>query len=99
MPMISAPVLNAVQQLLQERGIDKRDDERLGDYVARGLNISRAQADTLLEALHEGKSLEQAQAEAGIVAGEASGLLVDIAKTIGAALGRLAGAAGSKPEA
>ncbi len=94
MPMISAPVLNAVQQLLQERGIEKRDDERLGDYVARGLNVSRAKADTLLEALHEGKTLEEAQVEAGIVPGEAPGLLVDIAKAIGLALGRVAGAAG-----
>jgi hypothetical protein len=98
MPMITAPVLNAVQQLLQERGIEKRNDERLGDYVARGLNITRAQADTLLEALHDGKTLEQAQAEAGIVPGDSPGLLAEIAKVIGAALGRVAGATGSTPK-
>jgi hypothetical protein len=79
--MITAPVLNAVQQLLHERGIEKRPDERLADYVARGLRISHAQAERLLEALHENKTLEQAQAEAGIVPGTAdAGLLTDLAR-------------------
>lgn len=92
MPMITAPVLNAVQQLLHERGIEKRTDERLGDYVARGLNISRAQAEALLESLHEGKSLDEAKAQAGIAEGsERSGLLAEIARAIGTALGRAAG--------
>ncbi len=91
MPMITAPVLNAVQQLLHERGIEKRTGERLGDYVARGLDITRAQADTLLEALHENKTLEEAQAEAGIVPGASSGLLADIARAIGKALGHITG--------
>lgn len=93
MPMISAPVLNAAQQLLQERGIEKRQDERLGDYVARGLNTTPAQAETLIEALHEGKTLEHAQAEAQLTAGSsASGLLTDLARAIGTALGRITGA-------
>lgn len=90
MPMITAPVLNAVQQLLHEHGITKRPNERLADYVARGLNITPAQAETLLEALHEGKTLEEAQAEANVVPQQtSSGLLVDLARTIGTVLGQV----------
>lgn len=100
MPMITAPVLNAVQQLLQERGIEKREEERLGDYVARGLNISRGQAEAFLEALHENKTIEQAQAEAGITPDAANaGMLADLARTIGAALGRVIGQAGAAHDA
>jgi hypothetical protein len=92
MPMISAPVLNAVQQLLHERGIQKRADERLGDYVARGLNVTASQAQVLIEALHQGKTLDEAQAEAGVVPEQtSSGLLIDLARVIGAALGHIAG--------
>ena len=90
MPMITAPVVNAVQQLLQERGYVKQTDERMGDYIARGLHITSAQAETLIEALHEGKTLEQAQAEAGVTPEpDNSQLLTDIATTIGRALGRI----------
>jgi hypothetical protein len=93
MPMITAPVVNAVQQLLHERGITKRVDERLGDYVARGLNITTAQAETLIEALHEGKTLEQAELEAHITVKE-SELLIGIARAVGTALGRISGVVG-----
>jgi hypothetical protein len=40
--------------LLRDCGIEQKPDEQLGDYVARGLNISEAQASALLEHLHEG---------------------------------------------
>ena len=95
MPMMQAPVIQAVQQLLQERGIEKKVGERLGDYVARGLRVSPAQAERLLEALHEGKTVEEATAEAGIAAGGREAMLLnEIARTVGAALGMLAGLTG-----
>lgn len=93
MPMITAPVVNAVQQLLHERGILKREDERLGEYVARGLNITPAQAETLIEALHAGKTLEQAELEARVTPTE-NDLLKGIARAVGTALGRLSGVVG-----
>jgi hypothetical protein len=90
MPMINAPVIKAVQELLQDRGIAQRQNERLGDYVARGLGISAAQAETLLEALHEGCTIEEAQRRAGVEAlGANGGLLTAIAQTIGSALGKI----------
>ena len=95
MPMITAPVLNAVQQLLQERGYVKETDERLGDYIARGLDLSSSQAETFIEALHEGKTLEQAQTEAGVVPKpDKSELLTDIARVIGRAMGRVVSTTG-----
>jgi hypothetical protein len=95
MPMIQAPVVQAVQQLLQERGIEKRVDERFGDYVARGLNITSAQAERFIEALHEGKTLEEARAEAGVTD---TTLLTDIARAVGSALGKAAGLAGKSSD-
>jgi hypothetical protein len=88
--MITANVVRAVEDLLKERGIDQREGERLGDYVARGLNISEAEASAFLEAVHEGATIEQAQVRAGIVVdGPTGGLLTDIARAIGSALGRI----------
>ncbi len=92
MPMITAPVVSAVQQLLHERGITKRVDERMGDYVARGLDITPAQAETFIEALHEGKTLEQAELEAHITV--KSDMLTAVARAVGTALGRISGVVG-----
>lgn len=66
MPMIHAETVKAVQQLLHENGIEQRAGERLGDYLARGLHVSSAQAERFLDALHEGRSVEEAQAVARI---------------------------------
>ena len=89
--MITANVVRAVEELLKERGIEQREGERLGDYVARGLNISEAEAAKFLEYVHEGATIEEAQAKAGItVDGPRSSLLTDIGRAIGTALGRIA---------
>ncbi len=88
--MINAPVVKAVQELLHERGIEQRHNELLGDYMARGLKISAAQSEALLEALHEGCTVEEAQERAGIsVTPENEGLILDVARAVGTALGRL----------
>ena len=88
--MITANVVRAVQDLLKERGIEPKEDERLGDYVARGLGVSDAKAAAFLEYLNEGVSAEEAQAHAGIEVGAPSQkLLNDIARAIGVALGRV----------
>jgi hypothetical protein len=89
--MIAANVVHAVQELLTQRGIEQRPNERLGDYVARGLGISNAQAEAFLDALHDGATVDEAEAKAGITVAPAHRtLLTDIAVTIGTALGRLA---------
>jgi hypothetical protein len=89
--MITANVVRAVEDLLKERGIEQREGERLGDYVARGLNLSEAEAAEFLEHVHNGDTVEEAQRKAGISvdAGPRGTLLVDIARTIGTALGRI----------
>ena len=93
MPMITAPVLNAVQELLHERGISKRNNEGFGDAIARGLGITSAQAEALLAALHEGKTLEEAQLAAGIMPkADQQNFLIDLARVIGAAMGHLSAA-------
>src|ERR1700704_4039081 len=89
MEMISPEVIAAVHELLQERGLKQGPDEKLGDFVARGLGISSKQATDFLNALHDGKSIEEAQMVAGIGANIADkGLLVEIGRAVGSTLGR-----------
>jgi len=91
MPMINAEVIKAVQDLLHERGIEQKQKERLADYVARGLKLSHAQTEAFLEALHSGKTVDEAREVAGIPEGEPqSSFLVAVAKRIGTSLGRVA---------
>jgi hypothetical protein len=88
--MINAPVIRAVENVLHKRGIEQRPGERLGDFVARGLGISESQAETFLACLHEGASLQQAEAQAGInIDPDHHTLLIEIARAIGVALGRV----------
>ncbi|HYP08900.1 MAG TPA: hypothetical protein VER03_21900 [Bryobacteraceae bacterium] len=88
--MITANVVRAVEDLLKERGIQQKEGERLGDYVARGLNISDAEAAAFLEHVHEGDTVEEAQRKAGIALDADRGtLLIDIGRAIGQALGRI----------
>jgi hypothetical protein len=54
------------------------------------LSISERQAQMFLDALHEGESAEQARDRAEIPAGAPrDALLVEIARAVGSALGRL----------
>jgi hypothetical protein len=88
--MIHAEAVKAVQELLVERGIEPREDERWGDYVARGLGVSDTQAEAFLYALDQNKTIDEACADAGISADRGEdGLLADIARAIGRALGSL----------
>lgn len=90
--MITANVIKAVHEVLQERGIEQRPNERLGDYVARGLGVSDAKAEAFLQYVHDGLSGEEAMVKAGITPDDRSNtLLADIARAIGSALGRIAG--------
>jgi hypothetical protein len=88
--MIETMTLKAVQKLLKEKGIEQLPNELMGDYVARGLGISDAQAQTFLKAIDEGKTIEQASLEAG-VGPESPGhaTLLEWGRSIGAALGEL----------
>jgi len=88
--MIHAESIKAAQELLKERGIEQRENELWGDYVARGLDISSSQAETFLHALDENRSIEEACRIAGISPDRQSeSLLVDLGRAIGNALGTL----------
>jgi hypothetical protein len=90
MTMINANAVRAIQELLVERGIEQKPGERIGDYVSRGLDISPAEAESFLEALREGCTIEEAEQRAGItVEGSKQGLLIEIARAIGSALGKM----------
>jgi len=86
MPMIHAETVKAVQQLLQDRGVEHRSQEPWGDYVARGLGVSGGKAEAFLEALHSGCSVEEAKRAAGIANGNPA---VRIARAFGKALGKI----------
>jgi hypothetical protein len=88
--MISAEVIKGVQELLEGRGVQQRPDEKFGDFVARGLGISARQAEILLDALHDGHDVEDAARAAEIDSTAVGGdLLVQLARAIGIALGRV----------
>ena len=88
--MIHAESVKAVQELLVERGIQQKEDERWGDYVARGLDVSDTQAENFLHALDENLSIEEACAAAGISPECAKdGILADIGRAVGRALGTM----------
>lgn len=86
MPMIHVETVKAVQELLKDRGIEQRQDEQLGDYVARGLGVSAGKAEAFLEALHRGCSVGEAQMVAGI---RDRGALVTMARSVGRTLGKI----------
>lgn len=91
MPMIHAETVKAVQELLKDRGIEQRENETWGDYVARGLGVSAGKAEAFLEALHRGCSIGEAQMVAGI---RDRGALVKMARTVGRAVGKIRRQAG-----
>ena len=89
--MITAEVESAVHELLHERGLKQSPKEKLGDFVARGLGITSKQANAFLAALNDGNSVGDAQLIAGIESNiPEKGLLEEIARTIGATLGKMA---------
>ena len=88
--MIHAEGVKAVQELLVDRGIELKEGERWGDYVARGLNLSETEADAFLAALDQNLSVEEALAKAQISPDRGSdGILVEAARVIGQALARV----------
>lgn len=91
--MISAEVIKGVQELLEKRGLQQRENERLSDFVARGLEISDQQAEVLLEALHDGAEVNDAARRAGVDQSAIDqDMLAGIAQAIGTAAGRVVGA-------
>lgn len=84
--MIEAMTIKATQELLTESGIEKREGEPWGDYVARGLGLSDAQAQMFLEAIDQGKTVEEACAAAGVASNES---LSAFARRLGSILGKL----------
>ena len=88
--MISAEVIKGVQELLEGHGVHQRAGEPFGDFVARGLGISARQTEILLDNLHEGHDVEDAIRAAEIDrTAVGDGLLIQLARAIGMALGRV----------
>ena len=83
-------MIKGVQELLQGRGVQQRAGEPFGDFVARGLGISACQTEILLDTLHEGHDVEDAIRAAEIDrTAVGDGLLTQLARAIGTALGRV----------
>ena len=90
--MVSAEAIKGVNDLLRERGIEQKPDERVADYVARGLGSTAQQADVLLQSMHSGVSVDEAVVLAGIDRASIADqdLLTRLARVVGSALGHLA---------
>jgi fructose-1-phosphate kinase PfkB-like protein len=90
--MVSAEAIKGVNDLLRERGIEQKPNERVADYVARGLGITAQQADVLLQAMHSGVPVDEAVVLAGINPASIADpdLLTRLARLVGSALGHLA---------
>jgi len=86
MPMIHGETVKAVQQLLQDRGIEQRSGESWGDYISRGLGVSDAKTEAFLEALHSGCSIAESKRAAGIPDGNRA---VRLARAVGTRVGRI----------
>ena len=90
--MIQANVLKGIQQVLGAAGVDPKQDESIGQYLAGALRITEDQANRFLAALDRGSTIDDATVEAEIdTAGVNSDLLTKIARVIGSALGKAAG--------
>jgi hypothetical protein len=88
--MISANVIKGVTELLEEENIQLNPDETFGEMVARKLDITNRQSEILLERLHDGATVEEAAAAAGIDPELThNDTLISIARAIGTALGRV----------
>ena len=89
--MISVEVEAAILHLLHDHGLKQLPDEKLGDFVARGLDITAKQANAFLAALNDGNTIEDAQLIAGIESSHPkTPLLVEMGRTIGSTLGKIA---------
>lgn len=88
--MINANVVKGIHDLLAKRGMHQKDGEEFGSFVTRALGVSAHQAETLLTALDEGASTEEALARAEIEMSTIDrDLLMNFARSIGTALGEL----------
>lgn len=90
MSMINPMAIKAVQEVLEGHGITPEPQERLSDVLARALGLSDAEAERWLEAITEGRSVGEACRLAGVpVRVERGGLLHEVARAMGNALGHL----------
>ena len=90
MTMINANVTKAVGEVLESHGVRAQPDERKSDALARALGLTDGQALQWLEALSEGRTVEEANARVGLGDHREEPLLIAIARSIGTALGEVA---------
>ncbi len=85
--MINPNVQHAVGEAIEAHGVTARPGERMADTVSRALHITGAQAERWLAALDAGRTVEEANLDAGV---KDESALVALARAIGKALGSLA---------
>ena len=61
--MIQANVLKGIQQVLGASGVDPKQDETVGQYVAGALQITEDQANRFLAALDRGSTTDDMEGE------------------------------------
>ena len=90
--MLRGNVIRDIKTLLEAHGQRPDADEPMADSVAHAVGISKRQSELLLESLQQGATLHEAMTAAEIDESDAErGFLVQLAQTIGTALGRLQG--------
>jgi len=90
MTMINANVMRAIGEVLESHHVTPRPGEHIADTVARALDLSDFQVNQWFDALIEGCTVEEANLRVGIASHRNEALLVEIARAIGAGLGKLA---------
>ena len=89
MTMINSNVIRAIGEVLSSHNVTPREGEHITETVARALDLSDAQATEWFEALTEGCTIGEANRRVGIASHRNEALLVEIARAIGAGLGKL----------
>jgi hypothetical protein len=90
MAMIDPNVMKAVGEVLESHQIRLQPGERMADAAARALGLTDAQAQQWFESLSDGCTVEEANARVGVLDHREKPLLIEIARAVGAALGRIA---------
>ena len=91
MAMIDPNVMKAVGEALESHNVKVQGSERIADALSRALGLSDADTLRWVEALSEGRTVEEANLLVGIADHREQPLLVSIGRAVGRLLGKTVG--------